>query len=256
MSARPLLGLVLRSIACHTFPMARSRNTEADAGAIARWSARLLPLLLGGLLLGLSVPRLMAEIALLPGNPLLDAVQRGARLSAGDLQKLMESRRRALAWSGAARLRLDLASIEILAADSAPGGGAGNDEAMARAAEDLRSGLARAPADPEAWTRLAYAEIARGQPARRIAPILAMAIETAPVAPELTFARLELCLVEWPYLPQPVRALVDEQIRIAWRQSGERLVALAAATGRKDAVREALAQGDRAAFDGIADHAK
>jgi hypothetical protein len=221
-----------------------------------RWRASVLPLLLGGVLVGLSLPRLMAEIALAPGNHLLDAVPRGAHLSAGDLQKLIASRRRALAWSGSARIRIDLASTEISAADSASGGGAADERTMASALEDLRAGLARAPANPEAWTRAAYAGIALAQPARRVTPILAMAIETAPVAPGLTFPRLELCFVEWPYLPEPVRALVDRQIRIAWRQSRERLVGLAAATGRKDAVREALQQGDRAAFDAIADHAK
>lgn len=247
---------MLRPAACHTRGMTKSQGPDADTGAARGWRAGFFPLLLGGLLVGLSVPRLMAEIALLPGNHLLDAVQRGARLGAGDLQKLIATQRRALAWTGSARIRIDLASAEISAVDNEPGGSASDNQTMARAIEDLRAGLVQAPADPEAWTRAAYAGIAEGQPARQIVPILAMAIETAPIAPGLIFPRLELCLVEWPYLSEAVRALVDEQIRIAWRQSPEHLAGLAAATGRKDAVREALEESDRAAFDGIANPAK
>lgn len=236
--------------------MAKSRAAEATVEPGRKRHTSVLPLLLGGLLLGLSVPRFMAEIALLPGNHLLDLAQHGTRLGAGELRRLIATRQSALAWTGSARVRIGLASAELSAAGGGSGDGAGDNQTMARAIEDLRLGLAQAPADPEAWTRAAYAEMAEGQPARRIVPLLAMAIETAPVAPGLTFSRLELCFVEWPYLSAPVRASVDEQIRIAWRQSPERLVGLAAATGRKEAVRDALAEGDRAAFDEIADHGK
>jgi hypothetical protein len=83
-------------------------------------------------------------------------------------------------------------------------------------------------------------------------PILAMAIRTAPVEAPLTFPRLELCLIEWPYFAKAHPDLVAEQVTLAWRQSHWRLVRLAIATARRDEVRALLDPADQTEFDRVA----
>jgi hypothetical protein len=56
-----------------------------------------------------------------------------------------------------------------------------------------------------------------------------MSIRTGPVEPDLIFARLGLCFIEWSYFGSSSRALLEEQVRLAWRQSPDRLAVLARA---------------------------
>jgi hypothetical protein len=210
-----------------------------------------LSLLLGGLLLVMAVPWLVAECLMLPGNHILTAIENRQEVSAEDLRRLILSRERALAWTQSSATRVELASAQILLAEREVGGGARYHAMMQQAIATLRDGLSRGPANPFAWTRLAYAGLAEAEPARRVVPVLAMAIETAPVQPGLTFARLELCLLEWPYFAQSRPVLFVEQVRVAWHEDPRRLVRLAQSTGRIDAVREAIADGDRVEFDRV-----
>jgi hypothetical protein len=230
-----------------TRPEARRRT-----GATARIAVIGVSLSLGLLLIVLAAPRLYAELVMLPGNAMLDAIDHGQTITTADLRILQRSRERAPGWTDSGRARLELAAADILLAQREVGGGARYHELMDAALQALGDSLSRAPADPYAWTRLAYARLADGETAERVVPILAMAIEAAPVEATLVFPRLELCLIEWPYFAEANPALFQDQVRLAWDQSRFRLVRLALSTGRRDAVRGALAEADRAAFDKVA----
>lgn len=241
--------------------MPRSRRTKRRetkrpephprSGVAARAAVIGVSLSLGALLLVLAAPRLYAEFLLLPGNPMLDAIEHNETITTGDLQRLRLSRERALAWTESGRARLELAAADILLAQREIGGGARYHALMEEALQALGDSLARAPADPYAWTRLAYARLAQGETAERIVPVLAMAIETAPVEATLVFPRLELCLIEWPYFARSNPGLFEDQVTLAWHQSHLRLVRLAQSTGRMDVIRGALGKADQAEFDKV-----
>lgn len=218
---------------------------RARAGAIA------VSLTLGSVLLALAGPRLYGQMLMLPGNKVQAAIDNDDTVSAQELDALAQSRQRGLAWTDSGHTRLELAAAEILLAEREVGGGTRYHALMAQALTAIRDGLARAPADAYGWTRLAYARLALGEPADRVVPVLAMAIETAPVEATLIYPRLELCLIEWPYFAKVKPLLFEQQIRLAWGQSRLRLVRLARATSRLDAVRAALPEADRAPFDRI-----
>ena len=205
--------------------------------------------LLGAVILILAVPRLVADVLMLPGDRVLDALQHRHDVTPAELRTLAASREAALPWTPSGHVRVDLATAELLLAANEVGGGPRYHDLIDRAQTELRGGLARAPADPYGWTRLAYAGLAANEPARKIIPDLAMAIETAPVEATLVFSRLQLSLLEWPYFSNEHPSLFEQQVRVAWDQSNERLVHLAIAIDRKEAVRNALNPGDRAEFD-------
>ena len=222
---------------------------SSKVGIASRVAIAALSLLLGGALLFLSVPRLIAEVIMLPGNRVLAMVQSGSVPSDRDLEILAASRQRAFSWSDTAQSRIDLALAQLLVTRKVLRSGPEYQTQVTAAIQSLRDGLARAPADPYAWTRLAYLSVSAAEPSRRVVPLLEMAIRTAPVEPNLTFARLELCFIEWGDFPPSDQPLLAQQLRIAWHQSGDRLVRLAQETGRTEEIFNALPQPDRARFE-------
>jgi hypothetical protein len=138
------------------------------------------------------------------------------------------------------------------AAEAALAGAAGGSKAaLASSAErDLTAGLARAPADPAAWTGLAAS---RGTGSDAAA--LALSLATGPGEGAEFWPRLELCLADQAAIGGALDAsLVQDQIRIAWRLAPDRLVVLVrrhsaaalaqrAFAGRADAARFAALLG-------------
>jgi hypothetical protein len=208
--------------------------------ATLRVAGSLLPLLLAAGLLYLGAPRTIAAFVSLPGDYVLERIQIGESVSARNLETLIISRERALAWVEAGRVRTDLALAQLVLAKASGEDGAYDQAGMARAIESLRAGLARAPARPYAWVRLALAELEAGGPSPEVAKPLEMALISARYIPRLLFVRLELCLIAWPYLNSDARDLVFQQVRIAWHRSPDRLVDLALHMERLDVVRTAL----------------
>lgn len=200
-----------------------------------------LALAVGLTLLYLAVPRAVAGFIMQPGNRVLNDIQEGGAIDEQALVALVESRRRAAGWIDSGRLWSDLAVAQFMLAETGvPSGGADFDR-IRQASESLEIALALAPANPHAWTRRAYAELLLGGPSEAAASALVMAMLTARYEPDLLFVRLQLGLVLWPRFTVEDRELVLDQIRIAWRKSPERLVNIAADTGRIAIVRGAFA---------------
>ncbi len=208
--------------------------------AAPRIAGSLLPLLLAVGLLYLGAPRTIAAFVGLPGNYPLEQIQIGESESAKSLEILITSRERALVWVESGRVLTDLALAQLVLAYGSGENGAYDQAGLARAIGSLRAGLARAPARPYAWTRLALAELAAGGPSPGLAKPLEMSLITARYTPRLLFVRLDLCLVAWPHLGADARDMVFEQIRIAWRRSPDRLVELVLVMELLDVVRTAL----------------
>ncbi len=158
---------------------------------------------------------------------------------------------RYLAWVEAGRVQTDLALAQLVLAKASGEDGAFDQVGVARAIESLRAGLARAPARPYPWTRLAFLEAVAGGASPALAKPLEMALITARYEPRLLFARLENCLIAWPYFDSDAREMVFEQVRIAWHRSPDRLVELALLWWQMDVARTALRASplDLAAFE-------
>jgi hypothetical protein len=122
---------------------------------------------------------------------------------------------------------------------------------VSQAIASLKTGLAMAPANPFAWTRLAYAQSLMLGPSPSVASALRMAMLTARYEPRLLFIRLELCFRSWSFFRTDDHELVFQQVRLAWRKSRKRLVDLAVKTGQVNVVRAALLRSrkDLSAFE-------
>ncbi len=204
------------------------------------WRGIIMPVmlaLLGAGLLALAVPRAVAALVSLPGGPVLARVQAMEPVGPEALDILIGAEDAALAWVDSGRRRTDRALALLLRARQ---GDAVRDKFLADSVAGLRSGLARAPANSFAWTRLAYAETTLNGPSPASASALRMGLITAPHEPRLLMVRLELCLQSWDHFAPADRALVDNQIRAAWRRAPDRVIDLVHLTRRATPIYEAL----------------
>jgi cytochrome c-type biogenesis protein CcmH/NrfG len=124
------------------------------------------------------------------------------------------------------------------------------DKEMAeQAVEDLRQGLARAPANPLAWTALAHADFLLGD-AGEARKALALTLSVAPFEPALTLARCQVGLALWSELSETERNQVARQIENAWAAQPQELLALARGDGKGNLIAAALEDpAQRKAFE-------
>lgn len=164
-----------------------------------------LPLLMGLGLLGLGLPGLVAAVAELPGRPVLEALEAGHTPDPAALHRLADSAARAHRPKAEAAARLAL-------------------DDMAGAAAALERGLAASPADPYAWTQLAYTRHRLGD-AAGAAQAVAAALAAGPWEREIAFERLAVAAPLFPHLDAPTRAAMLDQLAWTWRLDRPRLVA-------------------------------
>src|SRR5262245_19692680 len=145
---------------------------------------------LGALLVGLAVPRLLGEAALLPGSPMVESLKRGESGDASHLQALRDSRIAAQAFLPASRTELDLGLVWLTEAQTMAPGSRERTLLLDSAIAAFRSGLASQPRETFAWSRLAYALSLRDGHDAGIAQ-WRMSIETSPAEPSLDLWRVE-----------------------------------------------------------------
>ena len=163
-------------------------------------------------------------------------------VTASELERLIRSREKALAWRETGRLWTDLALARLMLLERRRVIRADVDLAPVRDA--LRRGLMLAPANPYGWTRLAAVESASGAAMDRLAAHVRMAILTGPYERPLLFARLELALAVWPEASAEDRRRIAGQIRWAWCADRQSVLAAAGRAEAAEAVRSALAGWD------------
>jgi len=199
-------------------------------------------LLVAAVILYLAIPRTIAAFILYPETAMLRQIQKGYPVDAFGMGGLVRSRRAAMAWVDDGRIRTDLALAELLMAE-AKGDGSRRDPALVAAAIVAASeGLARAPLNPHAWARLAYARYLRDGLTRGVATDLKMSIFTGPHEPRLVFSRLALSLRDWRNFSRTDRDLLLRQVRFAWDVSPSNLIKVSKETGAIGIVLIALAR--------------
>ena len=207
--------------------------------------------LAGAVLLVGEVPRTIAALVMLPGGPVLREIQNLRPVGRDDLEILIASQRRGLRFGETGRKWTDLGLAQLLLAREQGVRGGIKIEMVSQAIASLKTGLALAPANPFAWTRLAHVQSLMTGPSPSVASALRMAILTARYEPRLLFIRLELCLRSWSFFRTDDHELVFQQVRLAWRKNGKRLVDMAVKTGQVNVVRAALlgSRKDLSAFE-------
>ncbi|GBD40921.1 hypothetical protein HRbin39_00293 [bacterium HR39] len=187
--------------AAHVVPL----RHMPPAGSVAIWStARIAAVLLGALLLVLAVPYARATWHLAVGNSAFRLVAADEPVLPAVVERARGSREAALAIHPTGRTWKELGMVELYRARDPGLSWEQRQEALQRARAHLRSGLARDPADPAAWYRLALVETMRGR-IEDAADALALSWRTGPWEPELAPARLRLALLHWPHLTEEAR---------------------------------------------------
>ncbi len=194
---------------------------------------------------------MIAALAMLPSGPVLREIQNLRPVGRDDLEILVASQRRGLRFGESGRKWTDLGLAQLLLAREQGVPGGIKIEMVSQAIASLKTGLALAPANPFAWTRLAYAQSLMTGASPSVASALRMALLTARYEPRLLFIRLELCLRSWSFFRTDDQELVFQQVRLAWRKSRKRLVDMAVKTGQVNVVRAALlgSRKDLSAFE-------
>ncbi len=206
------------------------------------WFAAIATFALGAVLIALSVPRSLSAFALLPGGPILSAIQQGNEVTGAELDTLAKAQESAATWSASGRVRTDLALAWLMRAEAAGFKTARGKALLRDAHRALQEGLSLAPANPYAWLRLAYAALASRGPSPRAATALKMSILTGEVDPYLLIPRLELCFRVWGYFHFNAdwKKRIENQILLVPRWDVGKLAAAARRTGAEQIVLEAL----------------
>ena len=178
-------------------------------------------------LLFLGVPGAIDAFLMLSANRSLYKIQTEEPVLPEEFVLIIDSEKQSIFWGESGRNWTDLALAQLLLAEEIGDDDEASRDLLSEARTSLKTGLALAPANPYAWTRLAYVEYLISGPSAAVAAALQMAILTAPYTPHLLFVRLELCFIVWPHFASEARDLVLQQVRLAWAEDPKRLVTLA-----------------------------
>ena len=196
---------------------------------------------LAAALLYLAVPRAVGGIAMLRGDALIRRIQAGERLAPEQLRALERSRLAAARWLDSGRLRTDIGLARLLQAAARDPGDPERARLLGAAVEAISEGLARAPANAAAWTRLAFELMLRDGPSAAMVAPLRTSILTNPHDRKLAFVRLELSFRAWPWFAPAERTLVFNQVRFLQRQLPDSLPGIAGTPTALGVIRAALA---------------
>ncbi|MGE5601183.1 MAG: hypothetical protein ACM3X2_06630 [Pseudomonadota bacterium] len=202
-------------------------------------------------LLVLGVPRTVGVMLSARAAPVLRKLQEHQPVQADELMTLAGAQEAGRFWLADGRLRTDLGLAYLLLAEKLPRTDPNANAYLQRAIDALAAGLARAPANPYAWARLAYAEaLSKGWSPLAVSS-LRMSLITAPYEPRLLWSRLRMSLLAWPEMSNEDRQLIYQQIRHAWQADPAELARLSTELKQVDQVRAALllSPDDSAAFE-------
>jgi hypothetical protein len=202
-------------------------------------------------LLILGIPRTLGVIASARSEPVLRKLQEHQPVQSDELMTLVDAQEAGRFWLADGRLRTDLGLAYLLLGERLPRTDPNANAYLQRAIDALTAGLARAPADPVAWARLAYAQaLSKGWSPLAVSS-LRMSLITAPYEPRLLWSRLRMSFLAWPELSRGDRELVFQQIRHAWQADPAELARVAIELKQVDQVRAALllSPDDSAAFE-------
>lgn len=195
-------------------------------------------IVLGALLLGLGLPRLIASVMTLDARAVLGSVRSGEAVTPGELAAAATDIADAARWSRDGELESGRGFLLMVLADRVPPG-AEQDRLYADAETAIAGALAVAPGQPTPWMHLAWLRERRGDAAGAGAA-LRLSMLSGAVVPELMTFRLELGLRLLPAMDTETIGLVNRQIRLTWVIAPEFVAALSSRPGLGDLVRNAL----------------
>ncbi len=191
-------------------------------------------------LIALGLPRVIGVLVSTGAEPVLRKLQEQQPVDADQLRNLIDAQESAAFWLADGRVLTDLGLGELLLSESVPKGDPQAAQALQQAIVALEEGVARAPANPYAWSRLAYARaMAEGWTPRAVSA-LRLALITAPYEPRLLWARLRMTMLAWMQLSSEDHEVVLQQVRWAWQSNPAELTRLAVETKQTNLVRAAL----------------
>jgi hypothetical protein len=213
--------------------MAAGAGQRRSAGrrrrALVRCSAGGLAILLGGLILSLAVPRMLAAAWLALRDPVIEQMDAGEGVSEAELLGVIASREIALSWVADRDAHDERATALAELAFRGERQGAAERTMLEDAVAATRAGLALAPADPKDWMQLGYLLVMlEGDPNRSAAEALLASMRTGAFeAPDLLRRRLFWSLAHWAFYDQRERRQINDQIRLIWRVAPGELADLA-----------------------------
>jgi hypothetical protein len=166
---------------------------------------------LAAFLLAAGAPRLLAALAVLPGDPALAEIEDGRPVDTAALDLVIEGRQEARRYVADPRLNTDIALAELLRIEDPTVGDRERRALIDRAVDQLRLGLAAAPANSFAWARLAHALALQGGRDEAALAAWRLSIATAPAEPKLVAWRAR-------FADNRVKQLDSSDIRLLTRQ--------------------------------------
>jgi hypothetical protein len=188
-----------------------------------------LALLLGGLLLWLAVPRVLASLWLAARDPVLERMAAGEPVAEAELLGLIASRELALGWVADRETHDERATALAELAFRAASLGDAEQATLERAIAATRAGLALAPADPRDWMQLGYLLVLlEGDVTPAAAQAFLFSIRVGAFQePDFLRRRLFWALAHWTFYDERERHRLGEQIRLVWRAAPGALADLA-----------------------------
>jgi hypothetical protein len=188
-----------------------------------------LALLLGGLILWLAVPRVLASAWLAARDPVIEQLDAGKAVSDAELLGLIASRELALGWVEDREIHDQRGRALAELAFRADLQSAAETAMLERAVGATRAGLAVAPADPKDWMQLAYLLVLlEGDTNPKAAKALLASIRTGAFqAPDFLRRRLFWSLAHWTFYNAEERRQIGDHIRLVWRVAPGELADLA-----------------------------
>lgn len=196
---------------------------------------------MASILFVLAVPRLLGALTVAPATATQNGLAANMTVEEGSIREFIVLSHKAAGISNdpAAGLAAANGRLELYRAELRQG--RPNPERLRPAIAELESALARAPANPAAWSELTVALAFTGADPARIARAYSMSVLTGPQELHLTAARLYPAMNHWPSLDERTRALVLQDIRQGFAKDGRKLTRLLAGTMlRRSILRAAL----------------
>jgi hypothetical protein len=201
---------------------------------------------LSAALLLLAVPRLMASLALLPGDNGLEQLRAGRQITLDGVERLLAGRRAALGWVDDAAAHRDIGAVLLVLAGSDMPRATSSDELAERARDELLRSLALAPVQAEGWDLLVTTELGLGNVPEAV-QALRLSYRSDPHPGSLARVRAPKAMLLWDELDAPLRAQVRRELRSLFRREPRAAVDAAARVQGLAILREAL-EGDQVAL--------
>lgn len=204
---------------------------STDAGHSRRlgWAVVAACVLVGGLLIAMSVPRLAAYGRVLGASPAIRTIDEGRAVSLEDAKAAYQSYTAALAWrphdpvlrEDRARLAGRLALLEPQSVHLW----------RERAVEDFRQAVTAAPGNGTAWARLAQAELEAGAGIEKALPQLRLARLTAPRRASALLPQFSIVMRHWDAMPDEMRTHALADLPSFWSRGAIRPLLVSAYLG-------------------------